>query len=209
MFDIEYKGGNAIVLSSKKTTIAVDPNLTVFGQKNSKLKDVVELLTEERFRVEDPELRIIIDGPGEYEVGDFTIRATAASRYIDDEKSEKIATLYRLEQGDVSMAIVGNVGPVLSEDQLEALGVVDVLILPVGGGGTLDATSAASFVRSIEPKAVIPVHYADATLAYEVPQDILETFTKELGAPVEDVQKLKIKASTLPATLTVYALSRS
>lgn len=209
MFDIEYKGGNAVTLSSKKAVVAVDPCMTVFGLKNPKLKDAVELLTEDRFKVDDPEARLIISSPGEYEVGDFTIRGVAASRFIDNEAAEKVSTLYRLEQGDVTVAIVGNVGPVLSEDQLESLGVVDILILPVGGGGTLDATNAASFIRSIEPKVVIPVHYADPALQYEVPQDTLDTFVKELGAPVEHVQKLKVKAVNLPTTLTVYTLTRS
>lgn len=209
MFDIEYKGGNAVVFSSKKTTIAVDPCLSVLGLKDPKLNDVVELLTESRFRVDDPEVRIIIDGPGEYEVGDFTIRGVAASRLIDDEKEEKASTAYRLEQGDVSIAVVGNTGPNFSEEQLESLGVVDILVIPVGGGGTLDATNAASLIRAIEPKMVIPVHYADAALRYEVPQDTLETFVKELGAPVEDVQKLKIKSAALPSALTVYSLVRS
>ncbi|MGB4768615.1 MAG: MBL fold metallo-hydrolase [Candidatus Saccharimonas sp.] len=209
MFDIEYKGGNAVVFSSKKTTIAVDPCLSVLGLKDPKLNDVVELLTESRFRVDDPEVRIIIDGPGEYEVGDFTIRGVAVSRLIDDEKEEKASTAYRLEQGDVSIAVVGNTGPNFSEEQLESLGVVDILVIPVGGGGTLDATNAASLIRAIEPKMVIPVHYADAALRYEVPQDTLETFVKELGAPVEDVQKLKIKSAALPSALTVYSLVRS
>lgn len=209
MFDIEYKGGNAVVFSSKKTTIAVDPRLSVLGLKDPKLNDVVELLTESRFRVDDPEVRIIIDGPGEYEVGDFTIRGVAVSRLIDDEKEEKASTAYRLEQGDVSIAVVGNTGPNFSEEQLESLGVVDILVIPVGGGGTLDATNAASLIRAIEPKMVIPVHYADAALRYEVPQDTLETFVKELGAPVEDVQKLKIKSAALPSALTVYSLVRS
>lgn len=209
MFDIEYKGGNAVVFSSKKTTIAVDPCLSVLGLKDPKLNDVVELLTESRFRVDDPEVRIIIDGPGEYEVGDFTIRGVAVSRLIDDEKEEKASTAYRLEQGDVSIAVVGNTGPNFSEEQLESLGVVDILVIPVGGGGTLDATNAASLIRAIEPKMVIPVHYADAALRYEVPQDTLETFVKELGAPVEDVQKLKIKSAALPSVLTVYSLVRS
>ncbi len=209
MFDIEYRGGNAVTFSSKKTTIAVDPCLSILGLKNPKLNDAVELLTESRFRVDDPDVRIIIDGPGEYEVGDFTIRAAAASRLIDDGKEEKASTIYRLEQGDISIAIVGNVGPTLSEDQLESLGVVDILIIPVGGGGTLDATNASSLVRAIEPKMVVPVHYADTALRYEVPQDTLETFVKELGAPVEDVQKLKIKSTTLPVALTVYNLARS
>jgi L-ascorbate metabolism protein UlaG (beta-lactamase superfamily) len=113
--------------------------------------------------------------------------------------------------GDVRVAVLGNIDPKLSEDQLEGIGVIDILILPVGGGGyTLDATSAASLVRQIDPKVVIPVHYADDALKYEVPQDTLETFVKELGAPVETAARYKVKAaSSLPATLTVVEVTRS
>ena len=211
MFDIEYKGGNGVVLSTKSTTVVVDPRLSLVGLKDIKTKDEVELATETRFRVENSDARIIIDSPGEYEVGDFTIRGVAATRHIDTPEQEMLSTIYRVEAGDVNLAIIGNVAPELSDDQLEAIGVVDILILPVGGGGyTLDATSASAIVRSVEPTVVVPVHYAEAGLSYEVPQDTLETFTKELGAPLEKMTKLKVKsASSLPQTLTVVELQRS
>ena len=208
MFDIEYKGGNSVLISSKKVTVAIDPSIESLGLKNPKLKDAIELLTEERFRVDDPDVRLVIDGPGEYEVADFAIRGVAASRYIDDEKEEKRSTLYRLEHADISVAIVGNIAAKLDEEQLEALGIVDILIIPVGGATTLDASSATAIVRLIEPKVVVPVHYASAGLSYEMPQESVETFTKELGAPVESVSKLKVKSSTLPQSLTVYVLER-
>lgn len=211
MFDIEYKGGNTVIVSSKKATMIVDPRLSVVGLKDIKTKDEVELATESRFRVENSDARVIINGPGEYEVGDFTIRGVAATRHIDTPESEKLSTIYRIECGDVRMAIIGNIASKLDEDQLEAIGVVDILVLPVGGGGyTLDAMDAVSLVRAIEPKVVIPVHYADGGLSYEVPQEPLEAFTKELAAPVEQVNKLKVKsAATLPQTLTIEAITRS
>jgi hypothetical protein len=54
------------------------------------------------------------------------------------------------------------------------------------------------------------VHYADKALTYEVPQDPLELFIKELGAPVEETAKYKVKASTsLPQVLTVVNVTRS
>lgn len=132
-------------------------------------------------------------------------------RHVDKEADEKIATMYRIEVGDVRIALLGNIAPQLNEEQLEALGVVDILILPVGGSGlTLDATSAAGVVRKIDPKVVVPVHYADSALKYEMPQDTLETFTKELAAPVETVAKYKVKAaSALPPVLTVVEITRS
>ena len=107
--------------------------------------------------------------------------------------------------------MVGNIAPGLSDSQLESLGVVDVLIIPVGGGGyTLDATSATALTRTIDPKIVVPVHYRDAAIQYEVPQDEVEVFVKELGAPSETVAKLKIKnESSIPQTLTTVVVSRS
>ncbi len=211
MFDIEYKGGNGIVLASKKASIMVDPRLSVVGLKDIKTKDEIELATESRFRVENSDARIIIDSPGEYEVGDFTIRGVAATRHIDTPDQEKLSTIYRVECGEIRVAIIGNVDPKLTDEQLEAIGVVDILVVPIGGGGyTLDATSASAIVRSIEPKVVVPVHYAGSGLTYEVPQDTLETFTKELGAPLEQTAKLKVKSvAALPQTLTVIEITRS
>lgn len=211
MFDIEYKGGNGVVISTKKSTAVIDPKLSVIGLKDVSIKDAVEIATEERFLVEDSASRITIESPGEYEVGDFSIRGISASRHIDDPKGEKKATIYRMEIGDVRLAILGNIAPSLTEDQQEMIGVVDILILPVGGSGyTLDATSATAIVRQIEPKVVIPVHYADDGVKYEVSQDTLETFLKELSIEPEIVSKYKVKsAATLPEMLTIVQITRS
>lgn len=211
MFDLEYKGGNSVVFSSKKVSLIVDPKISLVGLKDIKTKDEVELATESRFRVPNSDARIIIECPGEYEVADFTIRGIAATRHIDTPDQEKLSTIYRVERGDVKMAVIGNVDPKLSDDQLEAIGVVDILVLPVGGGGyTLDATSAVAIVRAVEPKVVVPVHYAGPGLSYEVPQESLDAFVKELGAPVETTAKYKVKSSaSLPMVLTVVEITRS
>lgn len=211
MFDIEYKGGNTVVIATKKSTAVFDPKLSLVGLKDLAVKDAVEIATESRFALNSPAAKLHIEGPGEYEVGDFSIRATAAIRHIDASDAKPLSTMYRVEIGDVRLAVLGNIESKLTEDQLESLGVIDLLILPVGGGGyTLDATSAAAMVRQIGPKAVIPVHYADSALQYEVAQDTLGVFTKELAAPVEIVSKYKVKsAASIPQVLTVIELTRS
>lgn len=211
MFDIEYKGGNTVVIATKKTTLVADPKLSLVGLKDVSVKDALELGTEARFMVNDPAARLSLEGPGEYEVGDFSIRGVAAQRHLDIEADEKRSTIYRIEVGDVRIALLGNVIGTLNEDQLESLGVIDILIVPVGGSGyTLDATSAATITRQIDPKVVIPVHYADSALKYEVPQDTADVFTKELGVPVEQVSKYKLKTSSnLPEALTAVIVERS
>ncbi len=211
MFDIEYKGGTTVVISTKKAKLVVDPKLSVHGLKDLSTKDVIELATDARFALSSPEAMLTIEGPGEYEVSDFSIKGVAAERHTEAETNKKHATMYRVEVGDVRIAVVGNVNDNLSDDQLEELGVIDLLVVPVGGGGyTLDAVKAAKLARKIDVKAVIPVHYADSAIKYEVPQDGIELFKKEYVGDVEQTAKLKVKsASSLPPTPTMYELTRS
>jgi len=211
MFDIEYKGGNTVVIATKKATIITDPKLSVVGLKDLVTKEAIEVSTEARFAVNGADARLFIEGPGEYGIATFDITGISAQRHLDSEKDEMLSTMYRIQIGDVRIALIGNIYEKLSEDQLEAIGIIDILIIPVGGSGyTLDATGASTLVRSIDPKVVIPVHYADDALTYEVPQDTVDTFVKELGAPVEVVAKYKVKQSgSLPASLTIVQVTRS
>lgn len=211
MFDIEYKGGTSVVIATKSLKLVSDPMLSVIGLKNVAVKDAVELATEARFAVSSPDARLIVEGPGEYEVGEFSIRGIAATRHIDTAAEPFGATVYRITLGEVRIALIGNIAADLDEDQLEAIGVVDVVIIPVGGGGyTLDGVHAARLVRQIDPKVVIPVHYADSGVAYEVPQDALKLFTDELGVSIETVDKYKLKsAAALPPAMTIIEIKRT
>lgn len=212
MFDIEYKGGNAVVVTTKKTSLVFDPKLSVMGLKDMVVKDGIQVATEARFMVNSDDYRLSIESPGEYEVADVSLRGIAAQRHIDTEADTVNSTIYQVEIGGIRIAVLGNIAPKLTEDQLEAIGVVDIVVIPVGGNGyTLDATAAALLVRQLEPKVVVPVHYADGALSYEVPQEKLEAFTTELGAPVEEVgAKYKVKSvASLPQVLTVVPITRS
>lgn len=211
MFEVEYKGANCVIISSKKASIITDPKLSLVGLKDANVKDAIELATEARFAINSDDAKLVLEGPGEYGVADFDIRGIAAQRHLDSEADPKASTMYRIESGEIRAAVIGNIYEKLSEEQLEELGIVDVLLIPVGGSGyTLDATGAAAITRQVDPKIVIPVHYADAALKYEVPQSEVEVFLSELGAPVEEAGKLKLKNSAaLPSVLTVYKLARS
>jgi hypothetical protein len=211
MFEIEYKGANSVIISTKKSTLVTDPKLSLVGLKDVSTKDAVELATEARFALNSDVARLTIESPGEYGVAEFDIKGIAAQRHLDSESEPLIATIYRVEVNETRIAIIGNIYEKLSEVQLEELGLIDILIIPVGGNGyTLDATGAATITRSIDPKVVIPIHYADTGINYEVAQDTLETFTKELGAPVEEMAKFKLKqAAPLPAVLTTIVLTRA
>ncbi|MDR2063920.1 MAG: MBL fold metallo-hydrolase [Candidatus Nomurabacteria bacterium] len=210
MFDIEYKGGNAIVISTKKVGVAIDPKRSVFGKKDLAIKDGVELATERRFLTGDAAYRVSLEGAGEYEVSDIQIKGVPTYRHLDDPKTAtKDSTIYVLTINGIRIAVLGNIVPDLTDEQLEEIGVVDILVVPVGGNGyTLDATAAVSVVKAIDPKIVVPVHYAEPTLSYEVPQDKLDDFINTLKAPVVEEPKLKIKTEQdLPPALEVRKLA--
>lgn len=212
MFDIEYKGANSVVFTTKKTRVIFDPNLSHVGAKEVAVNSDVEVTTEDRFAAVVGTPRLRFSSPGEYEVGEVSLTGIPARRHIDAEGQGNQATIYRVVIGDIRIAVIGNVAPKLDDNQLEALGVVDMAVIPVGGGGyTLDATDASVMLRQIEPRAVIPVHYADTGLTYEVPQEELDVFVKELGVGViEAGTKHKIKGdSSIPEQMTVIKIARS
>lgn len=210
--EIEYKGGNCVVITHKKDEFVVDPGVASLGLKDQGNGAAALLLTQDRFApTQTSDDTLIISMPGEYEVRNCSIRGVAAKTHTADDNAQAKSTMYRLDAGEINVAILGHVNAKLTESQLEQLGVVDILILPVGGYGyTLEPKEAAQLVKAIEPKIVIPTHYAQQDINYEVPQATLDEFVKEIGVNLQEpIAKLKLKAGQLPDTLTIYELTRT
>ena len=167
------------------------------------------MVTQAAFKPLDASEAFVIDGPGEYEFEEYSIKGIPAQAHTAP-SGDKSATMYWINVQDTTILVTGHVDAKFSEEQLEAIGMVDVVIIPVGGNGyTLDATAAVSIVRAVEPKLVIPVHSSDDGLSYEVTQDAVELFTKELGAPIAEEVPEKLKFKTVPEQLTVQLLKKS
>lgn len=207
--EVEYKGANCVVFKTKNDTVIVDPTSDVnpkdYGEKST------VLFTDDNFSSGTKQSGFIIDQPGEYEKGEVSVRGIAARRYIDPEEYGKKITMYRMELGGVRVALLGHIASSIDESSLETLGIVDVLVMPVGGGGrTLNASEAATVIRQIGPRVVVPTHFNDG-VKYEVPQDDLATFVKEFGGLYEDKGiSFKIKSiEELPEGPALYSLKRS
>jgi L-ascorbate metabolism protein UlaG (beta-lactamase superfamily) len=208
--ELEYKGGNCVVITYKKDEIVTDPKLSALGLKDQGSNAAVQLLSQPMFAAPASDETIVIDGPGEYEVKNCSIWGIAAATHLAPE-GPRAATMYKIGAEDITIAVIGHVAAKLDDTQIEAIGVIDVLVVPVGGYGyTLEPKQAVDLVRAIEPKIVVPVHYAEEGVTYEVPQAPLEDFLKELGTPADEpVAKLKLKAGLLPEKLTVCHLTRT
>lgn len=206
--DITYLGAGSVKLAGKSITVVVDPygEDAGLGKLNAKA-DVVTLSTLEGLgTVPAP---MIIDGPGEYEVKGTMIQGVPAQLHIDEEGTRR-ATVYSLIIDGVNVVTTGNIAGKLDNKQIEELGNVDVLVVPVGGHGlTMDAESAAAVVAQLEPSYVVPVHFDDGKTKYPMPQDPVEVFLKEMGASPEPESKLKINAKEAPAETQVVLLKRA
>jgi len=147
----------------------------------------------------------LITGPGEYEISGVLIIGMAT--FHDEEKGSKRGknTAYLMEVDEISVCHLGDLGHVLTAEQVEEIGNVDVLLLPVGGVSTINAPKAAEVVRQLEPKAVVPMHYKTPALNREL--ESVDRFLKEIGVrEVESQAKLSFTKSSLPATTQVFVL---
>lgn len=207
--EIQYYGANSIKITTKKSVISVDPTSDI-AKLSTDLKKTNTVLATKPELAEGVSGEIfLVSGPGEYEFDDYSVKGVAAQPHTGS-VGDLSATIYRVSTADTVILFVGHIDSKLSEDQLESIGLVDIVVVPVGGNGyTLDAVGAAAVVRSLEPKLVVPVHSASDKLDYSVPQAELELFTKELGATVSDEVTDKYKVKTLPEQLTVQIISRS
>lgn len=191
--DLQFYGANCLTLSTPNTRVVIDDNLADLGGKTVAKAGDIALFTGLHADTV-PGAKLTIDMPGEYEAGDFSIYGIPARAHLDEDK-QRNATIYKVIAKDIRVVVLGHIHPSLSDSQLERIGVVDVLVVPVGGHGyTLDPTGALKLIKQLEPKVVIPTHYADAKLQFPVPSVELSSAIHDLAMePADTVGKLKLK----------------
>ena len=147
----------------------------------------------------------LITGPGEYEISGVLIIGVAAFHDKERGKVRGKNTIYLMEVDGISVCHLGDLGHVLNTEQIEEIDNVDVLLLPVGGVSTINASIAAEVIRQLEPKAVVPMHYKTQAISREL--EPVEAFLKEMGiTQIESQPKLSFTKSNLPVSTQVFLL---
>jgi L-ascorbate metabolism protein UlaG (beta-lactamase superfamily) len=148
----------------------------------------------------------LITGPGEFEIGNVFVTGIQTNGHSKTSEDDPKNTLYVFDYEGVSIAHLGDLRRVPSQTEIEALGTVDVALVPVGGGGGLNAAKAAEVVSLLEPGYVIPMHFATPASALKLAP--LSKFLKEMGLDsVEPQPSLKVTSSTVPEETKVVVLS--
>jgi L-ascorbate metabolism protein UlaG (beta-lactamase superfamily) len=134
----------------------------------------------------------VITGPGEYEVKDIFIKGFGSKSNYGDK--ERINTIYSVTLENMNLCFLGALSDInLSSEVKEALGDVDILFLPIGDDGVIDAVKAEKLSVEIEPKIIIPMHFGDVGN-----KDALKKYLKEAGEEnVKPIDKLTIKKKDL------------
>jgi L-ascorbate metabolism protein UlaG (beta-lactamase superfamily) len=147
----------------------------------------------------------LINTPGEFEIGGVFITGIQTNGYGKNSSDEPRNTLYVFDYEGVTIAHLGDLRRVPSQTEIEALGTVHIVLVPVGGGGGLNSARAAEVVSLLEPGFVIPMHYG--TAASNIKLEPLSKFLKEMGlGNIEPQPSLKVTKSMIPEETRVVVL---
>ena len=213
--EITYLGHSSFLLKGKKAKVVTDPfDPEMVGFKFPRISaDIVTVSHhhEDHNKIElVTDTKRVIEGPGEYEIGGVSL--LGFKTYHDDKKGEERGknTVYVIEIDELRIAHLGDLGHKLKESLVDALGEIDVLIIPVGGYYTLPPMDAVSVVQAIEPHIIIPMHYQIEGLKKETFEKLenAEPFIKELGFPIEKTDKLSVNKIDLEGESKVVVLER-
>jgi L-ascorbate metabolism protein UlaG (beta-lactamase superfamily) len=192
---IQYFGLSSFKITTKSATIITDPfhkdsgltpprgaaDILILADKNSKLYSATSGISGEHFDITDP--------------GDYDVKGVAVTG-IPLKQEKGYVSVFLIESEDLRILNLTHINEWnMKEDEIEALGDIDILIVPVGGNTVLSASAAAKVVNEVEPKIVIPSHYKMDDLISDL--DAKEKFVKEMGGKKEEMDKLTVKKKDL------------
>ncbi|MGH7763298.1 MAG: MBL fold metallo-hydrolase [Candidatus Dormibacteraceae bacterium] len=197
--DVTWLGHGCFRLRGRGAAAVTDPYPPSIGLRLQRLDaDLVTVSHEHENHnytqvVRDPSYEI--RGPGEYEVAGVSV--VGVPTFHDSEKGAKHGrnTVYLIEIDDVRICHLGDLGHKLDDAEAEAVASPDVLLVPVGGHTSINAAQAAEVVRQLEPRFVVPMHYAIPGLRIEL--DTIDRFLKEMAVAASEAQpKLSVQKSS-------------
>jgi L-ascorbate metabolism protein UlaG (beta-lactamase superfamily) len=208
--EITWLGHSCFRFKGKQTTIITDPFPPQLGYSLGKAAaDIVSVSHNHPNHCYTDGIGgnpKVITGPGEYEIkGVMTL---GLQTYHDDEHGTRRGknTVFLFEIDELYICHLGDLGHALTSEQSAKLNMADIVLVPAGGGTTIDAAQAAHLVRALEPKIVIPMHYKTDLFTQTLAP--VDGFLKEM--PVKEAvpqPKLVVSKNTLPPLFQVVVLA--
>jgi len=212
--EIKYFGHSCFLLRDKNATLLTDPFSPEVGLKLPRIAADIVTITHDHYdhnntgivQAKMREEPFIIKGPGEYEVSGVSIFGVATYHDNSLGKERGRNTIYIIIMDGIRLAHLGDLGHILTDEQLEEVNGVDILFIPTGGIYTLDAKEAVEVIGQIEPRIVIPMHYQLPGLKIKL--NPVEDFLKEMGLKeIKPLDKLVVSRERLPEERAVVVLN--
>ena len=205
--EITWYGRACFRLRGRDATVISDPCPPSTGFVAG--KHSVDLLTISHDHPDHSYTRSINAGltltrPGECEYRDLLVTAVRAFHDGEGGAARGQSVIFAVEIDGVHVCHLGDLGHLLTDEQLSELGPIDVLLVPVGGQTTLSPAEAAEVVSQVSPKLVIPMHYA--VDGGSVDLFGAEKFLHEMAAEPIRQPKAQVTASSLPDETQVVVL---
>lgn len=213
--DLFYLGHSSFKIKGKKSTVVCDPfDSAMVGLKFPKNIEANVITVSHEHKDHNAVEQIggtpfIVRGPGEYEAQGVSVIGLPS--FHDDQKGKERGrnTIYSIELDGIHICHLGDLGEMLTDKEIEELGTVDILLIPVGGVYTITGKQASELIAEIEPSIVIPMHYGRDDLNQKGFAELttLPAFLKLMGAEGTAVQpKLTITRDKLPETMQMVVL---
>jgi len=198
---IQWLGRSGFKIQTKgqgdEITIAMDPFSDGEGLKMSRFQaDIATMSRNNENHNNIDAIRgepFVITTPGEYETKGVFIYGF--NTIIEEGKKKDKATIYKIISEDISVAHLSAISDSLTNDQLDKLGNVDVLLIPVGNAGSLDAKKASELIAQIDPCLVVPMNFQVAGQKSDL--QTAESFLKHCGLKSETAEKLRVQKKDL------------
>ncbi|MCB9452487.1 MAG: MBL fold metallo-hydrolase [Anaerolineaceae bacterium] len=208
--DITWYGHSCFRITERnRVTVVTDPYGEHIGLPQLKLKgDIVTVSHDEPGHNNVGAVKgdtHILGGAGEYEIGDVFITGMAM-HYVNEETGvARYNIAYLMNYDNLTVLHLGDLAHIPAQSTTEALGEVNVLLVPVGGGNALRASQAAEVIALIEPHYIVPMHYEMPGLNLDL--ETVDRFLKVMGvSKVQEEDILKVSSSTLPEQPQVIVL---
>ena len=198
--DITYLGHSSFRIKTKLAALVTDPfDPKMVGLKYSGVDGEIVTVSHghsDHNAVDKVSgIKKVVDGPGEYEISGVSIMGFKTYHDAKNGEERGTNTIYVIEAEGLRMVHLGDLGHLLSDDLIEEIGDVDVLMIPVGGFFTIGPKEATELISKIEPFYVIPMHYKMPGMSPTLSEKLspVEDFLKESGLTTETLPKFSIK----------------
>lgn len=207
--DITHLGHSSFRIKGKNATLVTDPfSVADTGLKFPKIE--ADIITVSHSHPDHNAIEniggspVVLTSPGEYEIKGVKILGVSSFHDSLSGAERGKNTLFKIKMDGVVIVHLGDLGHKLTERELDSLEEIDLLMIPVGGKYTVEPKTASEIIAQLEPKIIIPMHYAVAGLKFELAS--VDEFLREMGKEGEKLPKLTISKDKLPEEMKIIIL---